>query len=95
MRTLPLLLLCASLLIAAENNQSVKSSESNSSLSEQNLTLQHIKEQQEREKKYAKEKAFYEGKDYNLSDKKIDPRDLEHVPVIKPEDDFDMSDVYN
>ncbi|ADV46693.1 hypothetical protein [Nitratifractor salsuginis] len=96
MKKFPLfILIAASFLIAGESNQTRPSQEHNASLSEQNLTLKHIKEQQEREKKYAKEKAFYEGKDYNLSDKKISPKEIESVPTIPPEDDFDMSDVYN
>lgn len=95
-KLLLLLLLFASLLIAGENNRTLTAQDRNTSLSEeQNLTLKHIREQQEREKKYAKEKAFYEGKDYNLSDKKISPKEIESVPTIPPEDNFDMSDVYN
>jgi len=84
-----LIFLVMSILQAADNNQSKTPSQ------EENLTQQHLKEQMEREKKYAKEKTFYEGKEYNLSDKTIDPRDLNSIPVIKPEDDFDMNDVYS
>ena len=54
----------------------------------------HIQEQIAKEKKYAKEKAFEHGKDYNLSATQIDKDTINAVPLIKPEDDFDMTDVY-
>ena len=55
---------------------------------------QHIQEQMAKEKQYAKEKAFYHGKDYNLTATQIDKDSIDSVPIIKPEDDFDMTDVY-
>ena len=57
-------------------------------------TQKHLQEQMRREKKYAKEQRFYQGKDYNFSAVKVDQSDLDAIPVIEPEDDFDMSDVY-
>ncbi len=62
---------------------------------ENNITKKNLEEQIKREKKYAKEKAFYHGKDYNLSETEIDPKTVSNIPVIKPEDDFDMDDVYS
>ncbi len=53
-----------------------------------------IKAQMEREKKYAKEQKFYQGKEYNLKEKQVDPKQLEQVPVIEPDYDFDITDVY-
>jgi len=47
-----------------------------------------------KEQQYAKERAFHQGKDYNLDDTKVDPDTVNSVPLIKPEDDFDMTDVY-
>ncbi len=87
-RLFPLILIAATLVWAGDDNRSTPAND-------QNLTQKHIKEQMEKEKKYAKEKAFYEGKDYNLSDKTVDPHELDKIPVIEPEDDFDMSDVYS
>ncbi len=49
----------------------------------------------EKEKKYKKEQKFYMGKDYNLTDKKIDKKTLDNVPLIEPEYDFDITDLYN
>jgi hypothetical protein len=54
----------------------------------------HVQEQMQREQKYAKEQKFYQGKDYNLSAVEVDPSDLDAIPTIEPENDFDMSDVY-
>jgi len=61
---------------------------------EEALKAKHVKEQMEREKKFAKEQKFYQGKEYDLSAEKVDPKDLDSVPEIEPENDFDMTDVY-
>ena len=60
----------------------------------ESLKEKHLKEQMEREKKFAKEQKFYKGKEYDLSAQKVDPKDLDSIPVIEPENDFDMTDVY-
>ena len=49
----------------------------------------------EKEKKYKKEQKFYQGKDYNLSEQKIDQKSVDKVPLIEPEYDFDISDLYS
>ena len=67
---------------------------SGSSPDEQNLTQKNLQEQLEREKRYAKEQKFYQGKDYNLSEHKVDPKLVEKVPLIEPDYDFDITDVY-
>ena len=58
------------------------------------IVQKHIEEQMKKEQQYAKERAFHQGKDYNLDDTKVDPNTVNSVPLIKPEDDFDMTDVY-
>jgi len=58
------------------------------------LLEEKIKEQMEREKKFAKEQKFYQGKDYNLSEHAVDPKTLKDIPVIEPDYDFDITDVY-
>jgi hypothetical protein len=68
--------------------------ESNSS-NDANLTQKNLEEQMKREAKYAREKAFYQGKDYNLSERTVDPKTISNIPTITPEDDFDMDDVYS
>jgi hypothetical protein len=65
-----------------------------SNLSQEELTKKHIEEQLAREKKYAKEKAFYHGKEFNLSEFQVDEKSLDSIPSIEPEDDFDITDVY-
>jgi len=51
-----------------------------------------IEKQIEKEKKYAKEKTFYQGKDYDLKSYEIDPDSLPDVPSLEPDYDFDMSE---
>jgi len=51
-----------------------------------------IEKQMEKEKKYAKERTFYQGKDYDLKSYEIDPDSLPDVPSLEPDDDFDMSE---
>lgn len=51
-----------------------------------------IEKQIEKEKKYAKEKAFYQGEDYDLKSYEIDPDSLPDVPSLEPDYDFDMSE---
>jgi len=58
------------------------------------LKAKHVKEQMEREKKFAKEQKFYQGDEYDLSAEKVDPKDLDSIHEIEPENDFDMTDVY-
>ncbi len=69
----------------AENNDSVKAKRSE----------KQIQEQIKREEKYAKEKTFYQGRDYDLSELEVDPNSLESIPDIEPDYDFDMDDVYD
>ena len=47
-----------------------------------------------KEKKYAKEMVFYQGDDYDLKSHEVDPDALADVPLIEPDYDFDMDDVY-
>ena len=63
-------------------------------LTAKELKAKHIKEQMLREKKFAHEQRFYQGKEYNLSAQKVDPKDLDSIPSIEPDFDFDMTDVY-
>jgi len=75
---------------------SLFSNESNSS-KEQNLTNVQIelKKQMDREKEYAKNGTFLKGEDYDLSYAEVNSSDLDHIPTIKPDYDFDMDDVYS
>ena len=89
----------------AENNDTVKTkqaSEQNTTKAQSSKTknekekrvAEQVKEQMKKEQKYAKEQIFYQGDDYDLKAHEVDPNALADVPVIEPELDFDMDDVY-
>ncbi len=92
------LLFFSTLLFAApaETNTSSTAVDKQKSDSNQTKVLleEKVKEQMEREKKFAKEQKFYQGKDYNLSEHVVDPKTLKDIPVIEPDYDFDITDVY-
>ncbi len=104
-------LLIGSLTVAlnAENNNSTKtnsntennnSSKANKNTGNNNSTKakrseEQIQEQIKREKKYAKEKTFYQGRDYNLSAFEVDKNSLSSIPELEPDYDFNMDDVYS
>jgi hypothetical protein len=69
-------------------------SAADTNLSKKALLQKEVAAQMEREKKYAKEQKFYQGKDYNLTEHEVDPKTLKDVPVINPDYDFDITDVY-
>ena len=72
-------------LLLADSNDTNRSQEKNKINAE-------IKKQMEKEKKYAKEKAFYQGADYDLKSYEIDPDSLPDVPALEPDYEFDMSE---
>ncbi len=80
------LLIILPLSLFAQNNVT----ESNNSAINKN-----IQKAIEKEKKYKKEQKFYQGKDYNLSEQQIDPKSVDKVPLIEPEYDFDITDLYS
>ncbi|SHO80756.1 hypothetical protein MNB_SV-15-405 [hydrothermal vent metagenome] len=71
-------------------------SENNSSI-EQNLTQAQIELQKqiEREKGFAKDGTFLKGEDYDLSYAEVNRSTLDNIPLIEPDYDFDMDDVYS
>ncbi|MCK5855348.1 MAG: hypothetical protein KAG56_09010, partial [Sulfurovaceae bacterium] len=54
-----------------------------------------LQAQLEREKKFAEEKTFYKGKDYDLSYAEIDKSSLDNIKLPEPDYDFNMDDVYD
>ena len=101
------LAILVSVSLHAENNQTQKSDraadrnttqakavQSDSNISKTKLTQKQIREQMEREKKYAKEQKFYQGDEYDLKAAEINKKSLDHIPVIEPDYDFDITDVY-
>ena len=98
-----LLITSCSILLFAENNKSniikelnvsqeTVAKDINSSHSKAQIELE---KQMEREKKYAKEQRFYQGSEYDLSSFEVDKSSLDSIPLIEPDYDFDMDDVYD
>jgi len=65
-----------------------------SNLTEEELAKKQVEEQMKLEEKYAKEQKFYKGDNYDLKSKEINKTSLEKLPVIEPDYDFDITDVY-
>jgi len=79
----------------SEHNKSKETKQnSDTNKTKSKLTEQQIKEQIELEKKYAKEQKFYQGDEYDLKAVEINKKSLENIPVIEPDYDFDITDVY-
>jgi len=83
---------------STESNNSIdlKTKIEANSTKDQNSSLsqKHIQEQIEREKKYKEEQKFYQGDDYNLKEHEVDKKTVDKVPLIEPEYDFDITDLY-
>jgi hypothetical protein len=88
---LVLLLSFASSTLSADNNKTTTSAESNAT----KRANEQLKIQQAREKKFAREQTFYKGKNHDLSYAEINPDSIDSVPLIEPDYDFDMDDVYD
>ena len=80
-----------------ENNASTKAKEhvENNSSEKSKRAEEQLKEQIKREKQYAKEQTFHQGKNYDLSSSEVDPNSLDAIPVIEPDYSFNMDDVYD
>ena len=86
-------------LVYAQNNpmpqehnrtKSIATKESNKSKKSDNKLQENIKKQMKKEKLYKEEQKFYMGKDYNLTDKKIDASSLDKIKAIEPDYDYEM-----
>jgi len=56
----------------------------------------HIQEQQKKEKKYSKEKAFYKEENYDFKGAQVDEGSVKNLPEAPNyNDDFDMDSVYD
>jgi hypothetical protein len=87
----------SSLLLHAESNktESNRGIENNSTVSKSEKISQELAKQMEREKKFAKEQRFYQAEEYDLSSYEVDRLSLDSIPLIEPDYDFDMDDVYD
>ena len=76
----------------ANDSKIIKTDDINSSESKAQIQLE---KQMEREKKYAKEQRFYQGSEFDLSSFEIDKSSLDDIPLLEPDYDFNMDDVYD
>ncbi len=72
------------------NNTKTKKVDSN--ISKKDLVQKNVEAQMKKEAKYAKEKMFYMGKDYNLTEHQVDPKSLKKIKAIEPDYDFNMDE---
>ena len=75
-------LLCTTLLLASNSKK------------KDNMVENQIKQQMDREKKYAKERKFYSNKNYDFKAAEVNPDSLDSLPDLE-DDDMDMDDVYD
>ncbi len=88
-----LILLHANNTTIAENNTATQK-ENNQTKLKNKLEAKQVAAQMKLEEKYAKEQKFYQGDDYNLKAVEINKASLANIPVIEPDYDFDITDVY-
>jgi len=110
LKLLSTMFILVSLLLGAESNSTTDINKTNTNKTNMNKTdinkttqkdtnktalNKNIQKAIEEEKKFKKEQKFYMGDDYNLSEQKVDKDSVKKVPLIEPEYDFDMTDVYS
>jgi len=81
---------------AGESNMSEESNNSKESniSKKESIAESQVRMQIEREKKYAKEQTFYQGDEYDLKSREVNPETIKRTPSIEPDYDFDITDVY-
>jgi len=99
MKKLIILMLIATLSTLSANelnttNETNATIKKDSNLTDEELAKKQVEEQMKLEEKYAKEQKFYQGDNYDLKSKEINEKSLETLPVIEPDYDFDITDVY-
>jgi Ni/Co efflux regulator RcnB len=80
--------------VKKEAKKEASKKETSKKPTQEELEAQQVKEQMEREQKYAKEQKFYQGDEYDLKAVEVNQKSLESLPVIEPDYDFDITDVY-
>jgi 1-aminocyclopropane-1-carboxylate deaminase/D-cysteine desulfhydrase-like pyridoxal-dependent ACC family enzyme len=73
----------------------VSTTDNNSTIIKAQKIEKQLQEQIKKEEKFAKEQRFYQGEHYDLSYAEVDPDVIDSVPLIEPDYDFDMDDVYD
>ncbi|MCD6432425.1 MAG: hypothetical protein J7L21_00140 [Sulfurimonas sp.] len=85
-KILTFVLILNSLLLASDSGDS--------DIAKKNRLDKQIEIEMQREKKFAKEQTFYQGRNYDLKGSEINPDSLDSLPEME-EDDFDMNSVYD
>jgi len=80
--------------VTTETNSTTTNTEQNATTKADKVQKQ-LEEQMKREQKFAKEQRFYQGDEYDLSAHEVDLSTLDSIPLIEPDYDFDMDDVYD
>lgn len=76
--------------IKVDTNSTKDANTTKKTLSKKLKLEENIKKAIEKEKQFKNEQKFYQGEDYNLTDKKIDDSSLKDIKAIEPEYDFEM-----
>ena len=79
--------------ITIETNSTVEVNHTN--LTKEDKVAKQLQKQIEREKKFAKEQTFYQGKDYDLGYAEVNQDSIDNIPLLEPDYEFDMDDVYD
>ncbi len=90
-----LILISSSLALNAENNETIKKDENSSSSTKAKRAEKQLEKQMKREQKFAEEQKFYHGKNHDLSYAEVNKESIDSVPLIEPDYEFDMDDVYD
>ncbi len=81
--------------LATESNSTIVNIETNSTVTKEEKSKNNLEKQIAKEKKFAKEQRFYQGEEFDLSSYEVDKNSLDSIPLIEPDYDFDMDDVYD
>jgi len=81
--------------VTTETNSTATNTEQNATTAKADKVQKQLEEQIKREQKFAKEQRFYQGDEYDLSAHEVDLSTLDSIPLIEPDYDFDMDDVYD
>jgi hypothetical protein len=81
--------------MSTEINSTATNTEQNATTAKADKIKKQLEEQMKKEQKFAKEQRFYQGDEYDLSAHEVDLSTLDSIPLIEPDYDFNMDDVYD
>ena len=77
-----------------DNNKTNISKDSNKSTKKTERIDKEVEDQMKREEEYAKKQSFEQGDNYDLTQHEVNADALPDVPLLEPDYDFDLDDVY-